>query len=562
MADKYIRFSNKADTVSRIGLEKLGYSTKRNDPSTIGQFGSGIKFAPIAALRKGWEWHFIGKDNSGEYHLQYCAMEEDGINSVFYDYGDVKKPSSFTVDAGVLSWVDAFQIYREAFANAIDESDCSDDWTIDVINAEDMAYQPGWFSCFITASPELMEVHRNFDKYFSVNKTPLYKYRRPIDDREYSIFKKEDQDLRIYCSGVLVFTSKDHTSLFDYDIQALQLNEERNLKSIWDTETEIVRLLTSCDDPKIHKVFLDSAFGPKADNFYEFAKIYRGYWSTFNWDPSWMESFEKLVGERVIIYDKISAARGVKEFITLKGYNGVYVESDAVFDILKKMGAKDYTSIADESFMYNTDFDIEGYPNLMQAIKIAAKFEPKIQELADAGRIGIYSGSNLSLGLTINMNKPSDERVILVEEGHSHEEIQNVLATLIHEYDHLSTGYMDGDHNGRVFRDLADARTAEIMIKHYEDYPVEIVDGVLFFPMKDWLGQKDFSAVFSFQHLDVISKCLLIVGSTVFSINSDAEIKYMRSEDFISGKLSISDDGKSFCIPEIINVTEIKKINV
>ena len=52
MLKDYIVISNKAETVSRISLEKLGFSTKRNDAKTIGQFGSGIKYAPIAALNR------------------------------------------------------------------------------------------------------------------------------------------------------------------------------------------------------------------------------------------------------------------------------------------------------------------------------------------------------------------------------------------------------------------------------------------------------------------------------------------------------------------------------
>ena len=69
---KYIKITNHLGPdgkVSRLALEKLGLSTKRNDSETIGQFGSGIKFAPIAALRNGWEWWFTGRDDRGEYFL-------------------------------------------------------------------------------------------------------------------------------------------------------------------------------------------------------------------------------------------------------------------------------------------------------------------------------------------------------------------------------------------------------------------------------------------------------------------------------------------------------------
>ena len=79
MVGKYIRIRNTADSVSRVALEKLGFSSKRNDPNTIGQFGSGIKYAPIAALRKGWDWIFVGKDVLGSYTMKYAVEVEDGI---------------------------------------------------------------------------------------------------------------------------------------------------------------------------------------------------------------------------------------------------------------------------------------------------------------------------------------------------------------------------------------------------------------------------------------------------------------------------------------------------
>ena len=121
---KYIRIRNVSGQgemlVPRIALEKLGLSTKREDMDTIGRFGSGIKFAPIAALRNGWEWVFVGHDKNGPYQMKYIVQEEDGVDCIWYDYGDQKKPSSFTTGAGELSWTDAFQIIREPIANAMD----------------------------------------------------------------------------------------------------------------------------------------------------------------------------------------------------------------------------------------------------------------------------------------------------------------------------------------------------------------------------------------------------------------------------------------------------------
>ena len=82
----YIRISNEAGNVNRLFLEKLGLSTKRDDENSIGQFGSGSKFAPIAALRNGWEWINVGTDEVGPYHMEYVSEEEGGINSIYYNW--------------------------------------------------------------------------------------------------------------------------------------------------------------------------------------------------------------------------------------------------------------------------------------------------------------------------------------------------------------------------------------------------------------------------------------------------------------------------------------------
>ena len=70
---EYIRIMNEASNpVPRIYLEKLGISTKRDEDQTIGQFGSGVKFAPIAALRNDWEWIFAGADVGLRVAIQLC----------------------------------------------------------------------------------------------------------------------------------------------------------------------------------------------------------------------------------------------------------------------------------------------------------------------------------------------------------------------------------------------------------------------------------------------------------------------------------------------------------
>ena len=172
---KYIKISNYAPCVSRLSLEKLGYSSKRDDPDSIGQFGSGIKYAPISALRLGLEFVFAGHDNNGPYMLRYKSEVKDGINCIVYDYGDYTENSSFTLEAGIMSWDNEFQIYREAIANAMDEAYTSDgDWYRSIVEEKDVVYNKGEFAVYITASPLMMGIYNDHDKYFLENRESVY----------------------------------------------------------------------------------------------------------------------------------------------------------------------------------------------------------------------------------------------------------------------------------------------------------------------------------------------------------------------------------------------------
>ena len=247
----YIRISNKADKVNRLYLEKLGLSTKRDDDLTIGQFGSGSKFAPIAALRNGWEWINVGEDDLGEYKMQYVVKEESGIDCIYYLYNDeLMKPSSFTLDAGVLSWDSEFQIFREAFSNALDEfTSLGNEYNIDVV--DEIKFESGIFAVYLTASEELLQIISDFDKYFSIERSPI-----KVFDNKSKIFIPHDNEANFFYKGVLVHTDKDGSKIpiFDYEFYNITLNEERRVRNTYDIGARVTSMfadLVSSDDTDI-----------------------------------------------------------------------------------------------------------------------------------------------------------------------------------------------------------------------------------------------------------------------------------------------------------------------
>ena len=462
---KYIKVTNNVQEVNRLGLEKLGLSTKRDNNETIGQFGSGIKFAPIAAIRKGMDWAFAGSDKKGKYVLQYIVKDDDDIPCVFYKYDDYEKPSSFTAEAGVLSWTNDFQIYREVVANAMDESKLNGlPWTIDVVDIDKIESIDGEFSVYFTATDSMLEIHNDFDKYFCTFRKPIYV------GTNFSLYEPYDDVFRVYTKGVLVFSDeKDNESkqpmdgYFDYELNNIDLNEERTVSSTWNMHLQIVRSLADLKDPVYVEDVLVKMLNDEMQNNYETNNIPSHTFSYgFLQNDVWSESFDSTFPESVII-DKSNLSFNVEKTINSRGYDAISIENEGIYNFLTGQGIKSALSIFGEAFKYEYTMGTEDSPKLSKAIEIVEDVFPMIN--LDF-IVGIYMEDEDSdvaaLGMTLNLPIDDDgekAKVILISNLHVDDgTVEELVSTLIHEYDHYSTGVGDGDMEGRLFRSLADSK--------------------------------------------------------------------------------------------------------
>ena len=542
MTNKYLKITNKTNLVPRVNLEKLGLSTKRNDPGTIGQFGSGIKFAPIAAMRNGWEWWFTGSDQRGQYKMKYTKAIEDGIECIVYDYGDYQKSSSFTVDAGVLSWVNAFQIYREAVSNALDEAGGDDSkWYIDIVDEFQIHPVDGEFSVYITAAPELIDIHNNFDKYFATDRKRVGK------SRDVSILEKIDSKLRVYCHNVLVFCSDEFTSVFDYNIDTLSLNEERTISSTFDFEWKLSEALVSLDDEDLaRKIIL-------ADNSDPFELIRMSQSSYKYTTPriSWYNAFVSIHGDNSVLYNPESSVHGVYDAIKLRGYNPVLINNSNLYQLLSECGVKNYINILGEQVNLKMNYNYKDYKNLDRAITISSYFIPEIREIAESARLGVFDSDEHLFGITMNLDKLKSERVIGINSSHVNDAVENIVATLVHEYDHWDTSIKDNDY--RHFRELADRRIAKLMMSNYTEKVIDVVDGELRIEPEDigYFGSPISCFATRIEEIYTIVK----IGKRSFAINHDSIIGNKIS-------ISISECGSYFYVSGVSNITYLKEINV
>lgn len=473
---KYIKITNYFNDqtfVSRVSLEKLGLSTKRDNPDTIGRFGSGIKFAPIACLRNRWDWYFVGEDSRGEYKMTYAIVQEDGVDCVWHDYGDEMKPSSFTIGAGELSWTDPFQIIREPIANAMDGAkDAGGRWDINVV--DDIApFEPNTFSVYMTASPDLMKIVDHYDAYFLSN-------REPICSSGYGgyIYESYDSSLRVYCQDVLVYHKPDVKSLYDYRFDRISLNEERTVQSEYDLGWNVATAV-SMSPSRVAKRYLENIISSEdGSECFECSNNVVTHYHSDSFTKAWVDLFKDKFGDNSVIVKFDSSTEAILQSLKLRGKHGVVVKSDLAYKVLASSGIEDYKEALGETFDYDISYDIDSYPVLATALSIARLAEPGLND--NFISFGVLNDeSDTVKGLT---TKGEDGKTIIsVSENHLSEgSVQDIIATLIHEYDHYSSGITDGtSHEGKMFRNLADRRIGKMIFENFKPNPFFLDDGVL-----------------------------------------------------------------------------------
>lgn len=457
----YVRIRNRTEGVNRLFLEKLGLSTKRDDDSTIGQFGSGSKYAPIYALRKGYEWINCGEDDNGPYQMRYGVVDDGGINTVVFDYGNgVVKESSFTLEAGMLTWENDFQLFREAFANCLD-SGYDEDIAISFV--DDIDWEPGFFDVYLTASPEIVEIASNIDHYFSVNREP-----KSVVHHYSNTIKCYDPitpgTLRVYSKGVLVYEKEKTFACFDYEIRDIVLNEERTIRSEMDLQSSICNFMMECDHD-IADIYVRDVKYERWEWF--FPSYY--YHGNSKIADRWVARF----GEKAVPVNKDLAY--TKPHLKIKGYKAVDIDFAGAMHLLRNSNVLTVEEALGAGFEFNI---IEPSRRQEEVINQAARIVNNYGiDLAPFEVFKPDSNQTRIYGMVIR----GDIDKIYISERAVDEGLGCLVATMVHELDHYHSGYGDSDPE---FRDIADRRMAEMMVAGYKS-SYDIVDGKCIIPLAD-----------------------------------------------------------------------------
>jgi hypothetical protein len=235
----YLKISNKG-ILDIEALTLLGASSKRDDDTKIGQYGSGNKFALAYLLRNNYEVTIL----TGGFQIFLTTKKKKFRDKEFDIILVNNKETSITTEFGK-DWT-LGQAIRELYCNAIDEGEHIMEFVADINN------EPNKTSFYIKSREEINNYVSNFNNYFAEKKKVLFEC--PYG----KILEKNGTNLNLYRKGVRCMeTNKQST--YDYDLSDVLIDENRLVKFTWQVPSLIWNLIYQCDDEHVIKNILNNS---------------------------------------------------------------------------------------------------------------------------------------------------------------------------------------------------------------------------------------------------------------------------------------------------------------
>lgn len=258
MNDNYILIQN--DGEIEVGaFEMIGASTKRKDSTKIGYFGSGLKYSIAFMLRNNIEFHIYSGLRKIEFSVKPTTFRDQSFDCIVID----GKVSSFTTSMGP-TWNKAWYILREIYCNALDEPK-----PVVVPATESLNPVEGKTRIYIRYNDELADIVKNWDKYFSTDRDPLW----IAHDIDTCSFSSADMQYRskeaggykqnvkiynktggsIYRKGVQVYTLT--SAAFDYGFDHISINEDRQASQFYGFGEAVAEIMAKIpSEAYVHRI--------------------------------------------------------------------------------------------------------------------------------------------------------------------------------------------------------------------------------------------------------------------------------------------------------------------
>jgi len=350
------------------GYTLLGVSTTRNCgvAGTIGQFGSGAKYAINTLLRAGLKLLIY----CGKTRLEFTTrddMMDDGlvkksIKRVVCRLGGTSTRTidmGWCLDFGAIDWTDLAMALREFVANAIDRtvrekgdfvpSLLDEVLRVAVVEDNTVRARDGYTRVYVQVNDDVQRFYGELPRRF------LHFSSRPELVKE-SLLPKADRNLSgkrtamIYKEGVLIreIAKDEEASVYDYNFHdgELRLDESRN-SSEYEIKGAAARLFRRATPQQLAPVFKSLV---AQEQTYE-ATFDSYYMASSYSDPepeqkqAWQQAWELAAGSQAVLCD--ATLGHVAEFVKKKGLVAKPVKAVSWISAAARCGVKTAASVLD-----------------------------------------------------------------------------------------------------------------------------------------------------------------------------------------------------------------------
>lgn len=250
-AATWVQIQNKGE-IDPMGLSLMGVSSKRDDETKIGFFGSGNKYAIALMMRVGIPFRIF----SGKAEMKITTKKVMFREKLYEQILINGEPTSLTTAMGP-DWEPWFAI-RELYCNALDEGGAAMTVTQKPTGLE------GSTRVFVGLTGVLEDFFKQRERFILVHEKPEASVKTYYG--HVGIFPRAADEFICYRKGIRIYPKNDKRSLYWYNFDQIAINESRTYKYEHEINERIASFFAVIKDKTIIEHYLANWKGNVEEN--------------------------------------------------------------------------------------------------------------------------------------------------------------------------------------------------------------------------------------------------------------------------------------------------------